>query len=173
VPQERVLDWAYFFHLDDGHPPQATKLLDVRFAHPLIALPSSVVGDTTLPEEHSLAYRDLVRARALDLPSGEAIAVAMGVELLTPAEIGLPELAPAGDTPLLLYILKEAEVREGGTRLGPVGGRIVAEVLLGLIGADAHSYLRADSEWTPTLPSAQPGRFTMADLLRFAGVDSG
>jgi hypothetical protein len=65
------------------------------FVHPLIAMPRSVVGDTGLPEEHSLVYRDLVRARALDLPSGEAIAGAMGVEPLKPQEIGLPELAPA------------------------------------------------------------------------------
>jgi hypothetical protein len=186
VPQERVIDWSYFFDMggdiDASHPhrPQPTKLLDVRFVHPLINLPGSVVGDTAMPEEHSLAYRDLIRARSLDLPSGEAIAGAMGVEPLTYEEIGLPRLGRAGEgvdegdgwteTPLLLYILKEAEVREGGTRLGPVGGRIVAEVLLGLIGADAQSYLRADREWTPTLPGAQPGNFTMADLLRFAGV---
>jgi hypothetical protein len=169
VPQEKVLDWRYFFDIDEKRPPQPTKRMDARFAHTLVELPSSIVGEGAPSEEHSLAYRDLVRARSLDLPSGEAIAKAMGVEPLTPEEIGFPELAP-GDTPLLLYILKEAEVREGGVRLGAVGGRIVAEVLLGLIGADERSYMRADDEWTPTLPSHQPGRFTMADLLRFAGA---
>ena len=39
-----------------------------------------------------------------------------------------------------------------------------------LIGADARSYMRSDTEWTPTLPGTRPGQFTMADLLRFAGV---
>jgi hypothetical protein len=64
----------------------------------------------------------------------------------------------------------EAEVRHHGERLGDVGGRIVAEVLLGLIGGDPNSYLNADSAWRPELPSAQEGHFAMADLLRFARV---
>jgi hypothetical protein len=52
--------------------------------------------------------------------------------------------------------------------LGDVGGRIVAEVLLGLIGGDPDSYLNAEPEWNPELPSTQEGHFTMTDLLRFA-----
>ena len=64
-----------------------------------------------------------------------------------------PELA-AGDledlqplhlhqrTPLWFYILLEAEVIAGGEHLGPVGGRIVAEVIVGLIKGDRQSYLR-------------------------------
>jgi hypothetical protein len=65
-------------------------------------------------------------------------------------------------------VLKEAEVRAGGEHLGEVGGRIVAEVLLGLLDADPASYKRAESGWRPTLPGANPGEFTMADLLVFA-----
>jgi hypothetical protein len=74
------------------------------------------------------------------------------------------------ETPLWFYILREAEVRHNGERLGDVGGRIVAEVLLGLIGGDPNSYLNAESEWSAELPSVQEGHFTMADLLRFAKV---
>ncbi len=61
-------------------------------------------------------------------------------------------------------------MRHNGEWLGEVGGRIVAEVLLGLIDLDPTSYRNAESEWTPTLPSAQEGNFTMADFLRFAGA---
>jgi hypothetical protein len=43
-------------------------------------------------------------------------------------------------TPLWYYVLKEAEVKAGGLTLGPVGGRIVAEVLVGLIESDPGSY---------------------------------
>ena len=125
---------------------------------------------TVAPSIVGSVGKSVVPSSAQALHDGEAVAKAIGVEPLTSEEIGLPELSPPGDTPLLLYVLKEAEVREGGTRLGPVGGRIVAEVLLGLIGADAQSYMRSDSDWRPILPSAQPGRFTMADLLRFADV---
>ena len=170
VPHERAIEWSYFFQLNDQHPPQASKRIDTILAHSLIDLPKSVVGDTEIPEQHSLAYRDLERGEALDLPSGEAVSRAMGIEPLSRDEAGLQTLGWQGETPLWYYILKEAEVRHDGEYLGEVGGRIVAEVLLGLIDLDPTSYRNAGSEWMPTLPSVQAGNFTMADLLRFAGV---
>jgi hypothetical protein len=168
VPHDRVVDWRYFFRVDDNFPPQTSKKIDTSLAHSLIDLPQSVVGETEIPEQHSLAYRDLERGLALDLPSGEAVSRAMDVEPLTEDEVGLAKTGYHGETPLFYYILKEAEVRTGGERLGDVGGRIVAEVLLGLIDGDPTSYRNAESEWRPTLPGDQQGHFSMADLLRFA-----
>ena len=49
------------------------------------------------------------------------------------------------------------------------GGTIVAEVLVGLVRRSQSSILRAEN-WEPTLPGADEGTFTLADLLRFAGV---
>lgn len=72
------------------------------------------------------------------------------------------------DTPLWFYILREAETKAEGRRLGPVGGRIVAEVLIGVLEGDDSSYLRQDPDWEPTL--GRDGDFTIADLLRVAGV---
>ncbi len=92
----------------------------------------------------------------------------MGISPLAPDEIGLVAKGWRGETPLWYYVLKEADVLHDGTQLGPVGGRIVAEVLIGLIAADPDSYFHADDEWQPTLPAAQRGDFTIADLLRFA-----
>ena len=73
-------------------------------------------------------------------------------------------------TPLWFYILREVEVEEDGKLLGPVGGRIVAEVFIGLLQGDALSYLKQAPDWTPTLPSTEADTFDMTDLLRFAGV---
>jgi len=42
-------------------------------------------------------------------------------------------------------------------------------VLVGLIRRSEGSILRT-ANWQPTLPSAQPGTFTLTDLLRFARV---
>src|SRR5579883_2249278 len=168
VTHDHVIDWKYFFQVNAQHPPQASKRIDTLLAHALIDLPTSVVGTTTIPEEHSLAYRDLVRGQALDLPSGEAVANAMDVEPLSRDEIGLAALGWKSETPLWYYILKEAEVRHNGEHLGAVGGRIVAEVLLGLIDADPGSYRNADEEWRPELPGTREGDFTVADLLAFA-----
>lgn len=51
----------------------------------------------------------------------------------------------------------------------PVGSTIVAEVLIGLVRRSDDS-IRRTAGWTPTLPAATPGRFELADLLRFAKV---
>jgi hypothetical protein len=76
-------------------------------------------------------------------------------------------------TPLFYYILKEAELRDDGLRLGPLGGRIVAEVFIGLLQLDPDSYLSVQPYWLPTLPThdGTPQSFRMIDFLTFAGVD--
>ena len=65
---------------------------------------------------------------------------------------------------LWLYILKEAEVLHDGDRLGPVGGRIVGEVFVGIIDGDPESFRSVDPGWSPTLP-ARDGAFGLADIL--------
>jgi LysM domain len=66
-----------------------------------------------------------------------------------------------------------AEARHhGGQRLGPVGGTLVAEVLVGLVRCSEDSILGSPG-WVPSLPAAKPGRFDLADLLRFAKVVGG
>ena len=58
-----------------------------------------------------------------------------------------------------------------GEQLGPVGGRIMAEVLVGLLQRDPNSYLYLDPAWKPAPPIAsETGKFTFADLLKFAGA---
>lgn len=170
VSQAHVLDWRYFFDVDAAVPPQASKRIDTHLTHSLMALPEAVVGTTPTPDYASLAVRDLLRGHAIDLPSGEAIARAMGVEPLTEEEVGLKARGWRGETPLWYYVLREAEVRHKGEWLGDVGGRIVTEVLVGLIDGDPLSFRNAEQEWSPTLPAATAGDFTITDLLRLAGV---
>lgn len=52
------------------------------------------------------------------------------------------------ETPLWLYILKEAKALRGSDRPGPVGGRIVGEVLVGIVDADPGSLRSVDPAWT-------------------------
>ncbi len=170
VEHGRVIDWTYFFTIPGRSTPQASKLIDTTMAHSLMDLPERVVGITDTPEEKSLAYRDLGRGSALDLPSGEAVARFIGAQPLSREEVGLNAQGWHGDTPLWYYLLKEAEVQNNGEFMGEVGGRIIAEVLLGLITADPTSYWHADDDWKPTLPATQEGQFTIADLLSCAGA---
>ena len=85
--------------------------------------------------------------------------------------------------PLWYYVLAEAQHqwrKAKGTRvddpanlipvtLGPVGGRIVAETLIGLLLADSHSYLNQYPMWKPESPIATNGKpFTMGDFIKYA-----
>ncbi|GAA1363793.1 heme peroxidase family protein [Catellatospora chokoriensis] len=168
VPADRRLDLAQVFDLPGRPPAQRAKRLDGRLAASLIGLPEQVTGAVDDAAYRSLAVRDLLRGDTTALPSGEAVARLLGVDPLTADE--LEQSWPQG-TPLWFYILKEAEHRGDGDRLGPVGGRIVAEVLIGLQRADAVSYLSLEPDWQPSLPAAGPS-FGMADLLTlsFDGV---
>jgi hypothetical protein len=74
------------------------------------------------------------------------------------------------ETLLCYYVLKESEVQSNGDGLGEVGGRIVGEVLVGLLDHDPSSFRTSRPDWRPELPSRVAGTFTMADLLGFLGV---
>jgi hypothetical protein len=167
VPAAHTIDWAFLFDLP-GHPAaQRAKKIDGRLARSLIELPLAITGDVEVEAYRSLAVRDLQRGQGLGLPSGEAVARRIGEQPLSPEEVGLAAGGWRGETPLWFYILREADVRHDGERLGPVGGRIVGEVLTSLIDRDPGSF-RAVPGWTPSLPAAQPGHFGLADLLMFA-----
>ena len=168
VPNPRVVDWSQLFDFPSTAAPQPAKKIDGRLARSLIELPREITGDVAVEEYHSLAVRDLLRGQALGLPSGERVADAMGEQALDPGQVGLAECGWEAETPLWLYVLKESEALTGGEQLGPVGGRIDAEVLLGNIDADPGSYRALERGWRPTLPATQAGRFEVADLLTFA-----
>jgi len=161
LPADRRLDLAQVFDLPGRAPAQRAKRLDGRLAASLIGLPQQVTGAVDTAAYRSLAVRDLLRGDTTGLPSGEAVAQRLGVKPLTADE--LDQTWPGG-TPLWFYILKEAEHRGGGDRLGAVGGQIVAEVLIGLLRADPASYLSLEPDWQPSLPAAGSD-FDLGDLL--------
>ncbi len=168
----RFVDWQTFFKLDSVNF-RPNKRIDGKISTPLFLLPGQRGPAAALPTDgpQSLASRNLARHVNFGIPSGQAIARVMGVRVLTPEQLqDFAQFNMDKNTPLWLYILKEAEVLEQGLRMGPVGSRIVGEVFIGLLKADKDSYLSANRNWKPTLPSATTGDFEIADLLKFAGV---
>lgn len=180
LPSNWIIDWRRFYGFNTpANTPNfefnPSRTLDPFIAPTLHSLPGFPPG-----REANLAFRNLRRGVKLGLPSGQAVAAAMaakvpGITALTPAEIATgPDGAVAAargfdtNTPLWYYILKEAQLRGGGQRLGPVGARIVAEVFVGLVQGDKDSFL-SQPGWTPTLPAKTPGTFLMTDLLQFVG----
>ena len=144
VPPERAIDWSLFFDVDGAKTAQRAKKIDGRLAGPLIRLPAEITGEGGEAAYHSLAVRDLQRGQGVGLPSGEAVARHIGVAPLRPEEVGLRATGWSGETPLWYYILREADATTGGERLGPVGGRIVAEVLITLLDRDPASVRHAE-----------------------------
>jgi hypothetical protein len=159
----RFIDWQTFFDFGDDRV-RHNKRIDTTLSTPLFDLLGQPPGEPV-----SLATRNLLRNLTMEVPSGQRVAAAMRLPALDAAD--LDELAPLHldhRTPLWFYVLREAEVVAGGERLGPVGGRIVGEVIIGLILGDRQSYLRQEPDWTPFYGTGDT--FGTADLLRSAGV---
>ena len=171
-----------------------TSLVDVLGNLPTILAPDN-------PD--SLAQRNLIRGYEIGLPSGQAVArlmrdrgVIKSADILKDHEIligstkkKITEIHSTfkDNCPLWIYILAEAMkyrekvrlpvVERGKTvdtaMLGPVGGRIVAEVILGLLFADQTSVLH-HPEWQPTAfhdPNHTSKHYTLADLVTYASRD--
>jgi hypothetical protein len=150
IPENLWIDWNYFFEIPGMNAPDdrnMSRKIDAQLSLPLSKLPSTVVAPTA-GAIVALAERNLLRGKRLGLPAGQDVATAMGIKPLTNAELGLTEPGWNGKAPLWFYILKEAELL-GGRTLGPVGGRIVAEVVLGLMALDRTSYFTANPSFTP------------------------
>jgi hypothetical protein len=166
LPAALVIDWQHFFRVGEASP-QRSKLIDVSLSTEFDEMPG-------MPGV-SLARLDLGQGLDDGLPSGTDLTAGTAHEL-TPDELqaGLGELDHATrtlvveHTPLWLHVLAEAQARgAGGKQLGPLGGRIVADQLVGLLLADDASYLRVAPDWNPS-GVLQSSFTTMADFVRYA-----
>jgi hypothetical protein len=180
----RYVGWQTFFDLGDGQVKN-NKKIDTTISSVMFTLPVPAIAPHTQTAPTVLPQRNLLRQLTWSLPAGQAIAAAMGQDPLTPgdlADIGAIHAPFAASTPLWYYILAEAKIAAGGLTLGPVGGRIVTETLIGLLRADPASYLSRDPRFQPFLgtdltlgPSPDPNitgnrAYTRAHFLHYAGV---
>ena len=172
----RFVGWQTFFDFGGVFTADArpNKRIDTKVSTPLFTLPLGTIFSGQPPT--SLMQRNLLRCLTWKLPSGQHISREMGIPPLNNADLAeLQSISPSfvNSTPLLYYILKEAELKEDGLRLGPTGARIVAEVFVGLLQLDPNSYFNVQPGWVPTLPThdGTPQSFRMIDFLTFAGVD--
>ncbi|MEA2601351.1 MAG: hypothetical protein QOF89_2343 [Acidobacteriota bacterium] len=186
-PAEWAIDWSLFFDFGN-HPPetgpgrlQLAYKIDTSLVNPLGSLPASIGGK--MP---SLALRNLLRGLRMGLPSGQDVARKMEIEPIKDEDLKvgpateedaeenprLIDLSPRfkGNAPLWYYILAEAQQQFDGhdktpIHLGPVGGRIVGEVFVGLLLYDRHSYLNQDPTWEPFQDFFKDGKFGITELI--------
>jgi hypothetical protein len=204
IPEGWGIDWSFFFEgLPTPSPeavrhpcttnkppvlPQPSYRIDTELVDPLGELPGPIPSG--IPK-NSLALRNLIRGLTLGLPSGQSVAQVLGENPIPDDELWEEEHRKvfncfpryANNAPLWFYILKEAKRTKrdgpndpngGGHHLGLVGGRIVAEVLVGLAYYDEHSFLRQAPKWNPHPPVArEDGTFDMARLIEFTDQHAG
>jgi hypothetical protein len=168
--------------------PQHAYKIDTSLVNPLAHLPAVVATNPSV-----LALRNLLRGQAFELPSGQAVAEAINETPLRDDQIligkatadpndskrPLVEIADgfAGNAPLWTYVLSEAHVTSWAAepdapnvddipiRLGPVGGRLVAEVFAALLLGDPTSYVSANPSFTPRPEFSHDGTFGLAELI--------
>jgi hypothetical protein len=212
-PREWGIDWNLFFDLTGDkasrtgpNRTQPSYKLDPSLVNPLAFLPEFSKISSTPPLDDiaklqarphpgavaNLALRNLMRGVSMGLPSGQDVALAMGLTPLTDSQLRVgkatnaadfkaaPSIADIGQgafkgkAPLWYYLLAEGAAdwyKKGGDQvtglqLGEVGSRLVVETFVGMLMADGHSVLRQAPGWHPTL-GKQAG-FDMPDLVKYA-----
>ena len=182
---------------DQNDPENQNRLqlayrIDTSLVNPLGNLPASIAVNPNV-----LAQRNLERGWRLRLPNGQDVARAMGLVPLTDDKIKIGKFTgdpndivttidKVGDgksfvenCPLWTYVLAETlestvtvKTLEGDKpiktrKLGPVGGRIVAETFVGLLLADSSSYLSLNPLWEPS-KLMMNGVFGLRELIHHA-----
>jgi hypothetical protein len=182
APTKRRLQFAY--------------RIDTSVVTPLSVLPDVVASDPppSLPQRNLLRGFELGLptgqdvARAMNVVPLEDKDIVIGKAVAKPGKgdvkgtiDNIDSLAVfKGKCPLWTYILAEAAVKqvdvkipvEGNVtittpQLGSVGGRIVAEVFLGMLFGDNDSFLSAHPNWEPTLVD-KGENFELRDLVAYA-----
>lgn len=175
LPSYRILEWKKF--LDLGR--NVARRIRPQMVEPLAKLLDE--ANVMVKGETRLAVQDLKRAYMLRIPCGQAMADRLACEKLTDEDLIAATVSTAQSevltssgflkqTPLWFYILAEADkvYRTNGNdkfKLGPVGGRLVAEVLIGLIKSFPDSFM--NTNWRPKTTN---NKFMIPDLLKLAGV---
>jgi hypothetical protein len=194
LPPNWAIDWNLFIDLEPRDPANTTRTqlaykIDTSLVNPLQSLPPSVAANPAV-----LAQRNLQRGWRMRLPSGQAVAEAMGLTPLKDKEILIGKFTGneddikgsidtiddgfKGNCPLWTYVLAETVeimvpikttdgIKKIKTRkLGPVGGRIVAETIVGLLAHDSQSYVSQNPLWMPS--QAIRGKFGLRELIQTA-----
>jgi hypothetical protein len=186
-------NWNWFYNIDNSNTQSEFNFagrIDTHFAESL----GKFRGEPGVPfeRENSLPALDLYRSRALKVPAGQEVArqileklmaqnspAAMSFNILQPDQIEplLPENLKgifSKETPLLFYVLAEAQLKAEDERLkkiqpsgtlGDVGSNIVAETFIAMLKLDPESIVTRGWERDEFLGAN--GIFGMAEMLKF------
>jgi hypothetical protein len=161
LPADNVVDWDRFTRAWGGNANFAENI-DTLISEDMFNLPAAAMPIFSKASPPPLPQMTLLRGSRIGLPSGQEACRAASMQPLAGAQVGFDDdgneffrnRGMHERTPLWYYLLREAEVLgirrfHGGECLGPLGSRIVAEVLLGVLKVDPQHYLNLDPSWRP------------------------
>jgi heme peroxidase len=164
--------------------------IDTSVVNPLSHLPAIVAANPSSLAQRNLergwrlglpSAQHIAHAMGVTPMTDKDIKIGKGVDTQDPADppvISIDQVDPVfkNNCPLWTYILAEAmnhqikvpipvpgNVSITTPQLGPVGGRIVAEVFLGMMFGDNHSLLSLQPDWQPT-----PVPYKLKDFVNYA-----
>jgi len=164
--------------------------IDTSLVNPLSNLPAAVAANPSSLPVRNLergwrlglpSGQHVARAMGIAPMDDKDILIGKGVDKQDPGDppiVSIDTIAPVfkNNCPLWTYILAEAMKRQAKVQipvkekitlttpqLGPVGGRIVAEVFLGLMFGDNHSLVSVDPSWQPKVIP-----YTLKDFVNYA-----
>ena len=164
---KNCIQWDWFLPMQSsGGPfPQMARKIDTKLSNALAFLFEGPTGDPL----NVLAFRNLKRGVAFDLPSGTSVATKFCLKPIA--------LRPEEPDALWYYILREAQ-GNGGNTLGRIGSVIVCAVFAGLLKGDPLSWATLEPCWKPSDdPLLRVGeddvddpKWTLASVIRLAGL---
>jgi hypothetical protein len=175
---------------DNQRRLQLAYRLDTSLVNPLHDLPPEVAANPSALATRNLlrgwrlglpSGQDVAKAMNVDhILDDSEIVIGKATDDPDPDATTIDKVAAGafkGKCPLWTYILAEAALTKtpvkipvtgdqtiSTPRLGPVGGRIVAEVFLGLMFGDPHSMLSQNPNWTPK----SGANYKLKDFVAFA-----
>jgi len=179
-----LIHWGNFLEFPATAAPQRARKIDPLISKGLFDLPFESASGPAAMIRH-LAQRNLCRGYLLSVPTGQAVAGAMGIVPLLENDLYDGEPAAVKDaielgrfqrrTPLWYYVLREAKVQKAGESLGAVGSRLVAETLIGFLKHDPNSFINNRYHARVTGAGIKvPGRFqpigSLADVIDYVGL---
>ncbi len=171
IPDDYLIEWGTFFDgLPTSGPQASSSFIDTSVSRAMHGLSPQTIRlgnqfESAIPS--NLPARTLLRGARAQLPTGQEAAEAWlkqgkikAGDVLTRDELERDTNDGSGTvlrkhrlgerTPLFYYLLKEAELRAHGLTLGPVGSRIVFEVIQGALETDPESFVSVfGSKWRP------------------------
>jgi hypothetical protein len=181
-----IVDWRRFFPQSATRKTRdewnAARRIDARIAKPLHSMEIGLDRMTRRRlglkpgQAATLHLVDLLSGNG-QLPSGQSVASALRSEGFDVPELASQDLRrdrqgrqlPKGlidQTPLIHYLLREADIVNDGQALGPCASVIAARAILGALESDKASVIYRQ-DWAPSIPTTESGRLKMHDLVSF------